>query len=194
METYISTYCGARKTKFWSLFLFSWNNSYELWQFIYSANFLFSNVVFSSVPLPLRWQKGQLSSWSVYSHLAYKTPRSISRNMSTAAVSSLASLPMHSLPTNEPVVSVDWVHANLRESDVKVCGISTPCCKHLSPYDWFICALSVCYLGCVWHIFHVIHCKLILLVFILNNFGNGCLCLVRVFLILFLTLCMHEDL
>ncbi|KAH6836677.1 mercaptopyruvate sulfurtransferase 1 [Perilla frutescens var. hirtella] len=44
--------------------------------------------------------------------------------MSTAAVASQASLPMQSLSTNEPVVSVDWLHANLREPDVKVLDAS----------------------------------------------------------------------
>ncbi|EPS72023.1 hypothetical protein M569_02734, partial [Genlisea aurea] len=48
----------------------------------------------------------------------------VSRNMSSAAVASQASFSIHSLSTNEPVVSVDWLHANLREPDVKVLDAS----------------------------------------------------------------------
>lgn len=92
----------------------------RLLQSAYSSSSLIQKSLFAT---PI-FTKGQVSSWSVYSHLAYKTPGSISRNMSTAAVASSASLPMHSLSTNEPVVSVDWLHANLREPDVKVLDAS----------------------------------------------------------------------
>ncbi|KAI3466314.1 hypothetical protein Pfo_022977 [Paulownia fortunei] len=70
------------------------------------------------------YAKRPLHSWSVSSHLAYKIPGSISCSMSSAAFASQASFSMQSLSTNEPVVSVDWLHANLREPDVKVLDAS----------------------------------------------------------------------
>lgn len=57
-------------------------------------------------------------------HLAYKTSVPISCSMSSAAVASQSSLSMQSLSTNEPVVSVEWLHANIRELDWKVLDAS----------------------------------------------------------------------
>ncbi|KAK6154541.1 hypothetical protein DH2020_008789 [Rehmannia glutinosa] len=68
--------------------------------------------------------KRPFHSWPVSSHLAYKIPGSISCSMSSAAVASQASFSVQSLSTNEPVVSVDWLHANLQEPDVKVLDAS----------------------------------------------------------------------
>ncbi|KAL1556047.1 threonyl-tRNA synthetase [Salvia divinorum] len=68
--------------------------------------------------------KVQSSSCSVSSHFSYKTPGSISRFMSTAAAASQGFRTTQSLSTNEPVVSVDWLHANLREPDLKVLDAS----------------------------------------------------------------------
>ncbi|KAL6553315.1 threonyl-tRNA synthetase [Orobanche gracilis] len=70
------------------------------------------------------FSKRSFWSWSFSSHLAYKTPRPILRSMSSSAVASEASFSVQSLSTNEPVVSVDWLHANLREPDVKVLDAS----------------------------------------------------------------------
>ncbi|KAI3456677.1 hypothetical protein Pfo_013340 [Paulownia fortunei] len=69
-------------------------------------------------------QKRPFQSWAVSSLLAYKTPGSISCSMSSEAVASQTSFSMQPLSTNEPVVSVDWLHANLREPDVKVLDAS----------------------------------------------------------------------
>ncbi|CAI9787838.1 unnamed protein product [Fraxinus pennsylvanica] len=55
---------------------------------------------------------GRELDWSVYC------------SMTTSAVASQASFSMQSLQTNEPVVSVDWLHANLREPNVKVLDAS----------------------------------------------------------------------
>ncbi|CAA0836572.1 Thiosulfate/3-mercaptopyruvate sulfurtransferase 1- mitochondrial [Striga hermonthica] len=63
-------------------------------------------------------------SWPVSSCSTYKIPRCISRSLSSSAVASPASFSTQSLSTNEPVVSVDWLHANLREPDVKVLDAS----------------------------------------------------------------------
>ncbi|GER48108.1 thiosulfate sulfurtransferase [Striga asiatica] len=62
--------------------------------------------------------------WPFSSHSAYKIARCICRSMSSSAVASQASYSLHSLSINEPVVSVDWLHANLREPDVKVLDAS----------------------------------------------------------------------
>ncbi|KAL6544640.1 threonyl-tRNA synthetase [Orobanche minor] len=70
------------------------------------------------------FSKRPFRSWPSSSHLSYKTPRTISRSMSSSAAASQASFSVQSLSTSEPVVSVDWLHANLREPDVKVLDAS----------------------------------------------------------------------
>lgn len=98
--------------------------------------------------LPL--QKRPFHSWSVSSRLVSKTPGSISCSMSSAAVASQASFSVQSLSTNEPVVSVDWLHANLREPDVKVCGLTLdqPFLNNYDGISMFICCLFLGCLGC----------------------------------------------
>lgn len=49
------------------------------------------------------------------------------RVMASSVVGLKAHFSTQSFPTNEPVVSVDWLHANLREPDVKVPTIASPC-------------------------------------------------------------------
>ncbi|KAL3614887.1 threonyl-tRNA synthetase [Castilleja foliolosa] len=75
--------------------------------------------LFSSV-FAKRW----FNSWPVSSHLGYKNPTSVSCSMYSTAVESQDSYSVQPLPANEPVVSVDWLHANLREPDVKVLDAS----------------------------------------------------------------------
>ncbi|KAL1563033.1 threonyl-tRNA synthetase [Salvia divinorum] len=58
-------------------------------------------------------------SWSVSFQLGYKLPGSISC-MSSAAAASQATSSAQSLSINDPVVSADWLHANLRSPNVKV--------------------------------------------------------------------------
>ncbi|KAK4491846.1 hypothetical protein RD792_002624, partial [Penstemon davidsonii] len=77
-----------------------------------------------SALISLSLQKKPFHSWSVSSRFPYKTPGSTSCSMSSAAVESQTSFSMQSLSSNEPVVSVDWLHANLREPDVKVLDAS----------------------------------------------------------------------
>ncbi|KAL2523908.1 Thiosulfate/3-mercaptopyruvate sulfurtransferase 1 [Abeliophyllum distichum] len=60
----------------------------------------------------------------VLSHLSYRAWGSISCSMSSLVVPSEASFSSQLLLTNEPVVSVDWLHANLQEPDVKVLDAS----------------------------------------------------------------------
>ncbi|XP_075513819.1 thiosulfate/3-mercaptopyruvate sulfurtransferase 1, mitochondrial-like isoform X3 [Primulina tabacum] len=83
---------------------------------------------------PSRFQKSQFFTSLIgkkpsqpqlfFPHLAYKNPVSISRSMSSAAVASQSSFSMQSLSTNEPVMSVEWLHANIREVDWKVLDAS----------------------------------------------------------------------
>ncbi|KAL0300961.1 UNVERIFIED_CONTAM: Thiosulfate/3-mercaptopyruvate sulfurtransferase 1, mitochondrial [Sesamum radiatum] len=84
-----------------------------------SSQFLQKSQFFTSV-----FPKRAFPSWSGASNLAYKTSVSISCSMSSASVAAQASFSMKSLSTSEPVVSVDWLHANLREPDVKVLDAS----------------------------------------------------------------------
>lgn len=48
-----------------------------------------------------------------------------------------------SVATNEPVVSVDWLHSNLREPDLKVtpfCFLPSFVCLYLKTYLFLFCA------------------------------------------------------
>ncbi|XP_051135916.1 thiosulfate/3-mercaptopyruvate sulfurtransferase 1, mitochondrial [Andrographis paniculata] len=89
-------------------------------QSVFSASSRFRGPqLLASVPAKRSFQPG-----FVLSRLACQTLGSISRCVSTSAVASQASFSSQSLSTNEPVVSVDWLHANLREPDVKVLDAS----------------------------------------------------------------------
>ncbi|KAL3851026.1 hypothetical protein ACJIZ3_012908 [Penstemon smallii] len=91
---------------------------------LFSVLFVFVCVCDFSGVISLSFPKKPFHSWSVSSRFPYKTPGSTSCSMSSAAVESQTSFSMQSLSTNEPVVSVDWLHANLREPDVKVLDAS----------------------------------------------------------------------
>lgn len=100
-----------------------------------SSKKLFNSYIGSNSTLHLRYtfiyffvrlQKRPFHSWSVSSHLGYKIPRSMSCCMSSAAVASQTSFSTQSLSINDPVVSVDWLHANLRDPNVKVCCLLWP--------------------------------------------------------------------
>lgn len=53
-------------------------------------------------------------------HTTYKASGQPSRLMASAAIETRSNFSTQSLSTNDPVVSVDWLHANLREPDLKV--------------------------------------------------------------------------
>lgn len=53
-------------------------------------------------------------------HTTYKASGQPSRLMASAAIEIRSNFSTQSLSTNDPVVSVDWLHANLREPDLKV--------------------------------------------------------------------------
>lgn len=89
----------------------------RIWIKFFSVSSLYMYIFISFFWL----QKRPFHSWSVSSHLGYKIPRSMSCCMSSAAVASQASFSAQSLSINEPVVSADWLHANLRDPNVKVC-------------------------------------------------------------------------
>ncbi|KAK6117432.1 hypothetical protein DH2020_048826 [Rehmannia glutinosa] len=75
----------------------------------------FATLLFTKIPFHSR---------PVSSLLASTTHSSVTCSMSSAEVASPALFSMQSLSTDEPVVSVDWLHANLREPDVKVLDAS----------------------------------------------------------------------
>ncbi|KAL3637602.1 threonyl-tRNA synthetase [Castilleja foliolosa] len=85
-----------------------------------SSSSIFQNPSLSSSV----FAKRLFNSWHVSTRSAYKIPRSISCSMYSTAVESQDSFSVQSLPANDPVVSVDWLHANLREPDVKVLDAS----------------------------------------------------------------------
>lgn len=92
---------------------------------------LFANRVVSSFALNQKPQKltslffkKPLHSWASSSRMAYMSTSSIRSEMASTAVGSAATFSTHSVSTTEPVVSVDWLHANLRESDIKVLDAS----------------------------------------------------------------------
>ncbi|XP_050224540.1 thiosulfate/3-mercaptopyruvate sulfurtransferase 1, mitochondrial [Mercurialis annua] len=59
---------------------------------------------------------------SVY--LSHKASGSVPRVMASSVAGQKAKFSTESLPANEPVVSVDWLHANLKEPDLKVLDAS----------------------------------------------------------------------
>ena len=59
---------------------------------------------------------------------SYSTAYRSARAMASAGIGARAGFSTSSsVPTNEPVVSVDWLHSNLREPDLKV----APLLSHL---------------------------------------------------------------
>ncbi|CAN6938963.1 unnamed protein product [Brassica oleracea] len=64
-----------------------------------------------------------LSRRSFYSQLGASSTWA-RRAMGSSGVGGKAGYSMSSVPTNEPVVSVDWLHSNLREPDLKVLDAS----------------------------------------------------------------------
>ncbi|EEF48771.1 thiosulfate sulfertansferase, putative [Ricinus communis] len=57
-------------------------------------------------------------------HTSHRTSGWVPRVIASTMVGTKASYSTQSLPANEPVVSVDWLHANLREPDLKVLDAS----------------------------------------------------------------------
>ncbi|XP_012087371.1 thiosulfate/3-mercaptopyruvate sulfurtransferase 1, mitochondrial isoform X2 [Jatropha curcas] len=57
-------------------------------------------------------------------YTSHRTSGWVSRVMASSVVGTKANFSTQSLSTNEPVVSVDWLHANLREPDMKVLDAS----------------------------------------------------------------------
>ncbi|XP_024968688.1 thiosulfate/3-mercaptopyruvate sulfurtransferase 1, mitochondrial-like [Cynara cardunculus var. scolymus] len=91
----------------------------------------FANRVVSSFALNQKPQKlasllfkKPLHLWASSSRMAYMSTSSIRSDMASTAVGSTATFLTQSMSTTEPVVSVDWLHANLREPDIKVLDAS----------------------------------------------------------------------
>ncbi|KAA8522129.1 hypothetical protein F0562_012557 [Nyssa sinensis] len=62
--------------------------------------------------------------WAAPAYLVYKPSGFVSRYMASSVVGSKVSFSTQSISTNEPVVSVDWLHATPREPGVKVLDAS----------------------------------------------------------------------
>ena len=65
-------------------------------------------------------QKRQFHFQSSPSYTAYKASSWVPCVMASSVVGRRANFSTQTLSTNEPVVSVDWLHANLKEPDLKV--------------------------------------------------------------------------
>lgn len=70
------------------------------------------------------FQKKPLHSWASPSHTVYRRLSKVRSDMASTMMGSTSSFSTQSMSTSEPVVSVDWLHANLREPDMKVLDAS----------------------------------------------------------------------
>uniref|UniRef100_A0A7N2LIE0 Uncharacterized protein n=1 Tax=Quercus lobata TaxID=97700 RepID=A0A7N2LIE0_QUELO len=66
------------------------------------------------------FNKRQFHFQSSPSYTAYKASSRVPCVMVSSVVGRRANFSTQTLSTNEPVVSVDWLHANLKEPDLKV--------------------------------------------------------------------------
>ncbi|KAK3010141.1 hypothetical protein RJ639_011798 [Escallonia herrerae] len=69
------------------------------------------------------FNKRPFHRWATAAHSPHKTSGFVCRNIASS-VRGLRAASTLSMPTNEPVVSADWLHANLREPDLKVLDAS----------------------------------------------------------------------
>ncbi|GKB68280.1 hypothetical protein Tco_0929692, partial [Tanacetum coccineum] len=60
-----------------------------------------------------------LHSWASPSFTAHRRTTLVRSDMASTVAGLTASFSTQSLSTGEPVISVDWLHANLREPDLK---------------------------------------------------------------------------
>ncbi|KAL7593170.1 thiosulfate/3-mercaptopyruvate sulfurtransferase 1, mitochondrial isoform X1 [Lactuca sativa] len=72
---------------------------------------------------PLFFKK-PLHSWAFPSQSVYRRQTLVRSDMASTMVGSTSPFSTQSMSTSEPVVSVDWLHANLREPDMKVLDAS----------------------------------------------------------------------
>uniref|UniRef100_A0A1J3EF33 Sulfurtransferase n=2 Tax=Noccaea caerulescens TaxID=107243 RepID=A0A1J3EF33_NOCCA len=69
-------------------------------------------------------KRGFSTQLSSAAYLAYKSSTYAGRVMACTGVGPKAGYSTSSVSTNEPVVSVDWLHSNLRDADIKVLDAS----------------------------------------------------------------------
>ncbi|XP_021299458.1 thiosulfate/3-mercaptopyruvate sulfurtransferase 2-like isoform X2 [Herrania umbratica] len=81
----------------------------------FSSSLTHKPLIFSSL-----FNKRQLCVQAEPTYTPYKTSGRPYRFMASSAIDRRTNFSMQSLSTNDPVVSVDWLHANLREPDMKV--------------------------------------------------------------------------
>ncbi|XP_076903103.1 thiosulfate/3-mercaptopyruvate sulfurtransferase 1, mitochondrial-like isoform X1 [Bidens hawaiensis] len=70
------------------------------------------------------FSKKPFQSWASPTCTTYRNSILVRGDMATTVAGSPASFSTRSLSTGEPVVSVDWLHSNLREPDLKVLDAS----------------------------------------------------------------------
>uniref|UniRef100_A0A5B6YS79 Sulfurtransferase n=1 Tax=Davidia involucrata TaxID=16924 RepID=A0A5B6YS79_DAVIN len=70
------------------------------------------------------FNKRQFHFRAAPAYLTHKTSGFVSCHMASSVAGSKVSFSTQSISTNEPVVSVDWLHANLREPEMKVLDAS----------------------------------------------------------------------
>ncbi|KAA3452522.1 thiosulfate/3-mercaptopyruvate sulfurtransferase 1, mitochondrial isoform X2 [Gossypium australe] len=85
----------------------------------FSSSLPHNPLIFSSL-----FNKGEFRVQAESYHTTYKASGQPSRLMASAAIETRSNFSTQSLSTNDPVVSVDWLHANLREPDLKVLDAS----------------------------------------------------------------------
>lgn len=68
----------------------------------------------------LSMQKGTEHFRADPTHTKYRTSAWVPRVMASSVAGARADFSTQSVSTKEPVVSVDWLHANLKEPDLKV--------------------------------------------------------------------------
>lgn len=92
-------------------------------------------------------QKRQFRAQAEPKYTTYRASGRPSRLMASSAIEARTNFSTQSLSTNDPVVSVDWLHANLRDPDMKVFAfiygpitlLSTICCKSVVNLVLVIC-------------------------------------------------------
>ncbi|KAK6228967.1 Rhodanese-like domain - like 7 [Theobroma cacao] len=87
----------------------------------FSSSLTHKPLIFSSL---FNLQKRQLHVQAEPTYTPYKTSGRPSRFMASSAIDRRINFSTQSLSTNDTVVSVDWLHANLREPDMKVLDAS----------------------------------------------------------------------
>ncbi|XP_019183172.1 PREDICTED: thiosulfate/3-mercaptopyruvate sulfurtransferase 2 [Ipomoea nil] len=83
-----------------------------------------SSTLFRKLQFKSSFLNRPLYSQASFSHLSYQVASSVACRMASSLSGAQISFSPASLTTNEPVVSVDWLHTKLRDPDMKVLDAS----------------------------------------------------------------------